>query len=75
VNKLSKMSDDAEKLTIECYHAKSPEPPKEAHQNVVGLLVDPIASMTANIVLEEKEKKRRKLNLIMHNILELLSPT
>ena len=49
---------------------KNSKPSKEVHQNKDSLSVDLIASMTADIVLEEKEKEKRKLNSIIHHIPE-----
>ena len=65
-NELSKLSEDAEKFTKVL--PKNSKPPKEVHQNKDSLSVHSIASMTADTVLEEKEK--RKLNLIIHHIPE-----
>ena len=52
----------------ECYQ-RTLKSPKEVHLNKDSFSVDSIASMTANIVFEEKEEKR-KLNLIIHHIPE-----
>jgi len=47
--------------------------PSEQVINKKQITVESIASMTAAIVSEEKEREKRKLNLIVHNFPEFTS--
>ena len=57
VNDLTKLNEDAMKL--EKVLPGSSKPPEDVAQNKDCLSLDSIASMTADIVLEEKEKEKR----------------
>ena len=68
VNDLTKLNEDAKKL--EKAPPGSSKPSEDVAQHKDCLSLDSVASMTADIVLEEKEKEKRKLNLIVHQIPE-----
>ena len=65
VNDLIKLNENAKKL--EKVLSGSSKLPEDVAQNKDCLSLDSIASMTVNIVLEEKEKEK---NLIVHHIPE-----
>jgi len=65
VNELStKISKEP---SIEMTTDANPQAPIQAPSN---LFVESIATMTASLMSEEKEKEKRKLNIIIHNFAE-----
>ena len=70
-NLSSKLSHGAQELSSEM--AGEDQPLNQESPCQTPLSVESIASMTASIVSEEKEKEKRKLNLIVHNYPEPMS--
>lgn len=77
-NKFSTLTDQINGLSTKMNHESNIEMMTDAHpqtqaqapSNLNNLSAESIATMTASLMSEEKEKEKRKLNVIIHNFPE-----